>query len=311
MTIKKAISELGLGKLVAIPTETVYGLAAPINEIELIKKIFELKERPLFDPLIVHVTSIEMAKRYTSEWSLEARKLANHFWPGSLTIVVPKSELVDDLITAGLNTVGLRCPDHLITREFIEKLDCGVAAPSANKFTKTSPTRSEHVRKYFDPSDVYILEGGPCSVGIESTIVKVEQGKVLLLRPGMISAEDIERETGLKVSYVDQKKLSQTPGGMKTHYRPDYPLVLTKRKLTILDIEKLEEKFQGKGESIYFSTSAPLVAREIYKVLHKSLAKNSIFKIIDLSESLESFSEKKQWDGIINRLEKAACLVIE
>ncbi len=185
-----AIDILKNGGVVAMPTETVYGLAGDVEQETAIKKIFSTKERPFFDPLIVHISSIEQAKKLTTQWDETCEKLAESFWPGPLTLILPKSDLVNPLITSGLNSVGLRWPNHALAMELISNFNLGLAAPSANKFKKTSPTSKEHVEAEFG-NNVFVLDGGKCEVGIESTVAGVFKDRIEIYRPGMISLEDI------------------------------------------------------------------------------------------------------------------------
>lgn len=305
MSIKEAIQAINKNKLVAIPTETVYGLAAPVSNINLIKKIFELKKRPFFDPLIVHVSSIEMAKSYSAHWTNIHQNLAQCFWPGPLTIITDKNVKVDKILTAGLDTVGLRLPDHEMTCEFISKLGEGVAAPSANTFTKTSPTTSDHVRKYFKDEDVFILEGGSCTVGIESTIIKVDGKEIVILRPGMISREDIlNKFPDLTINYGSEH-LKSVPGSHHSHYKPDYKLVITLKKLDGDEILNLEKECGGKTEFIKVDNCAALAARSVYSILHADLRPDFGLKLLDLSH-IKNITESENWQAIINRLEKAS-----
>jgi L-threonylcarbamoyladenylate synthase len=303
MQIDQAINAFKEGKLVAIPTETVYGLAAPIDQKNLLESIFCLKERPFFDPLIVHVADLKMAKRYASDWCQQAESLANSFWPGPLTIVVTKSDLVDDLVTSGLPSVGLRMPDKEITLDLIQKIDVGLAAPSANKFTKTSPTSISHVRKYFGESEVYCLDGGECRVGIESTIVEICDGKVSLLRPGMITIQEIKAKTGIVVTQIDHKVLA--PGNFKVHYKPDYPVVVVAQD--VVDerfLKRFDNEFGGVGNVMNVDEEAALFARSLYAKLHDPL-ESAVYKVINL-RSYQSSSKRDDWQGILDRLKKAS-----
>lgn len=310
MNIKDAIKSFNKNMLVAMPTETVYGLAAPVSNLNLINKIFKLKERPLFDPLIVHVSSIEMAKSYCAVWSEDHEKLAAAFWPGPLTIITEKNNKIDKLLTAGLDTVGLRLPDHRLACDFIDMLGEAVAAPSANTFTKTSPTTCEHVKKYFNSEDVYILDGGDCNVGIESTIVQIMSNQVVVLRPGMISKDDIKKVLP-HLDVVDGvEHLKSIPGAHHTHYKPDYKLVVTMRNLTQDNILTLNKECGGDGEYIKMNESPQLIARSIYSILHRPIIDGHSYKLIDFSSNV---SNKKcdHWQAILNRLRKAAYKIIE
>ena len=186
MTIEQAALIIQAGGVVAFPTETVYGLGASALDEGAIERVYELKGRPSTSPLIVHVDSIEMAQTLAADWPLVAEGLARRYWPGPLTIVVRKGPMVPDAATAGLDTVGLRMPDHPVALALIRACGVPLAAPSANAFTRVSPTTADHVREAFGDR-VPVLDGGPTQVGIESTVVSVVEGGITLLRPGMLA----------------------------------------------------------------------------------------------------------------------------
>ena len=171
--IKQAAELLRAGRLVAFPTETVYGLGANALDAQAVARIFEAKGRPLSSPLIVHVDSIGMARGLAGEWPDAAEKLAHRFWPGPLTIIVPKQPVVPDIVTAGLPSVGLRIPAHPVALALLQAVKIPLAAPSANRFTQLSPTTAEHVRESLGHAVDMILDGGPCTVGIESTVISL------------------------------------------------------------------------------------------------------------------------------------------
>jgi L-threonylcarbamoyladenylate synthase len=173
--IEKALTLLKRGELVAIPTETVYGLAGNALDVTAIAKIFAVKNRPKFDPLIVHVTGVENIPTFVKDVPVEGKELATRFWPGPLTLVLKKNEIIPDLVTAGMKTVGIRCPNHFLTLKLLASLSFPLAAPSANPFGFTSPTCAEHVQEQLGDSISYILDGGPCNIGVESTIVGFEE----------------------------------------------------------------------------------------------------------------------------------------
>jgi L-threonylcarbamoyladenylate synthase len=223
--VSKASKLLAQGELVAIPTETVYGLAANALDPAAITKIYEVKNRPTFNPLIVHIASINEVPKYVCEFPDEAKQLAESFWPGSLSILMPKSDLVPDLVTAGSSKVVLRVPNHSLTLELLASLDFPLAAPSANVSNTVSPTTAQHVESSLGNKIGYILDGGLCTVGIESTIVKINEGKVVILREGGISREEIERKTGLRVSEAE-RGTSITPGQLTRHYSTKKPLYI-------------------------------------------------------------------------------------
>ena len=300
-SISKACTAFNNDMLVAMPTETVYGLAAPVNNIKLIEKVFALKKRPSFDPLIVHVSHVDQAKKYTIDWSERAQKLAEVFWPGALTMILKKSDLIDPLITSGLDTVGLRCPDHAMALSFINKVGVGLAAPSANTFTRTSPTSADHVIKYFSEKDVYILDGGECTVGIESTIVDLCSEQVKVLRPGMISLEQIESVLNEKTILGDEH-LKSVPGAEKVHYKPQYSLILALHG-------EIPDSIKDKSEVVVVNDSATTFARKVYGEVHKNIDDNLEYKVIDLRKAMNAYPND-YWDGIINRLKKASIRVL-
>lgn len=208
------------GKLVAIPTETVYGLAGNALEPDVVARIFEVKGRPRFDPLIVHVASWEKALTYIQDVPHPAEILARNFWPGPITLLLPRKPVIPDLVTAGLDRVGLRCPDHPSTRELLEQLPFPLAAPSANPFGYVSPTTAEHVQLRLGRRIPYILNGGPCRVGIESTIVGWEGEQTVVYRLGGVSVEQLESVIGPVKVKMHSSSQPQAPGQLQSHYAP-------------------------------------------------------------------------------------------
>lgn len=217
----EAVAELRRGKPVAIPTETVYGLAADATNGEAVARIFQMKGRPGFNPLICHVDGLVMAHGI-GLLEAPALALAQAFWPGPLTIVVPaRTESgLSDLVTAGLATVGLRCPAGF-AREIISALGRPLAAPSANRSGRISPTTADHVAAEYEGRDLLIIDGGACPVGLESTIVKVTDNTLTLLRPGAITAEEIEAATKIAPQMPNAADGIQAPGMLASHYAPD------------------------------------------------------------------------------------------
>ncbi len=211
------------GKLVAFPTETVYGLGANALDSMAVAKIFELKERPAFDPLIVHIAHIDQLEKLVLNTDKRVFKLAEKFWPGPLTIVLPKSALVPEITTSGLPTVGIRMPDNAIALELIRKAECPVAAPSANKFGRISPTTAAHVKKQLPHVD-YVLDGGKTTIGIESTIITLTEYGFQVLRKGIITQEDLE--TILPFDRHAREEGLAAPGMMKSHYSPRKKLLI-------------------------------------------------------------------------------------
>lgn len=230
--INKAKLLLEQGELVAIPTETVYGLAANALNPDAVIKIFEAKNRPQFDPLIIHVPSLENARRYVAGIPDKGEALAKAFWPGPLTLLLEKTEIIPDLVTAGLPTVGIRCPDHALTRSLLEVIDFPLAAPSANPFGYISPTTPQHVQAQLGEQIGYILDGGPCQVGIESTIVGFDNDGGIVYRSGGLKIEDIEKIIGKVRLQIVSSSNPQTPGQLHSHYAP-------KKRLFVGNIDEL------------------------------------------------------------------------
>ena len=214
---------LRAGAIVAIPTETVYGLAANAFDEAAVLKVFEAKQRPSFDPLIVHIGKREDVHRVVKELPPGAEALMDAFWPGPLTLVLPKQSAVPDLVTSGLDTVGVRMPAHPLAFELLRTLDFPLAAPSANPFGYVSPTTAQHVADQLGERIPYILDGGPCSVGVESTIVGWEDDRWVLYRPGGIAVERIEEVIG-RVDVAQKKVLPAAPGMLESHYAPRKPV---------------------------------------------------------------------------------------
>lgn len=224
--IKKAKQILDNGGLVAIPTETVYGLAGNAFDEEAVSKIFAAKNRPSFDPLIVHTDSLDKIETFTTEVPERAKQLAKRFWPGPLTLLLQKADAVPDLTTSGLSSVACRVPSHTLTLELLSQLDYPLAAPSANPFGYVSPTTAQHVDQQLGAQVDYILDGGSARVGIESTIVSFLENKPKVLRLGGLSVEDIEDEIGQVDVATHSSSQPAAPGMLKSHYAPQKTIVL-------------------------------------------------------------------------------------
>lgn len=222
----KAADLLKNGQVVGIPTETVYGLAASIYSEKAVRKVFEIKRRPLDNPLIVHVASIDQMENLTKDVPEKAYKLAGAFWPGPLTLLLPKSIDVPGLVTAGKPNVAIRMPGHGLTREVIANAGVPIAAPSANPFGRISPTTAEHVANYFPDSLEMVLDGGPCRSGIESTIIGFEDDTPIVYRLGSLSLEEIEAKVGKVVLRNKKEDAPDAPGMLSRHYSPKTPTVL-------------------------------------------------------------------------------------
>lgn len=224
--LEKAKAILSRGELVAIPTETVYGLAANALNPDAVAKIFSVKNRPEFDPLIVHVPDLESVDQYVDFIPLKARKLASLNWPGPLTMVLKKKTVIPDIVTAGMDTVGIRCPDHVLSRQLLRELPFPLAAPSANPFGYVSPTKAEHVNEQLGNKIQYILDGGPCSVGIESTIIGFETDTPVIYRLGGLGLEKIESLIGRVELNLNSSSNPRAPGQLKSHYAPQKKIIV-------------------------------------------------------------------------------------
>lgn len=218
-SIDEAVSALRRDELVAIPTETVYGLAAIASSRIAIQKIFSVKGRPMTHPLILHIAKVGDLEKWTLDLPNVARVLADHYWPGPLTIVVQRNANVCDEITGGRDTVAIRCPDHEITTELLKRLDDAIVAPSANRFGKVSPTSAQHVAADLGDEVKIILDGGKCTIGLESTIIDCTTTPPQLLRAGAITVEQIKTECQIEV--VSATGESRASGMLEKHYAPD------------------------------------------------------------------------------------------
>jgi L-threonylcarbamoyladenylate synthase len=224
--IQRAVSILKGGGLVAFPTETVYGLGADARSAEAVRKIFAAKGRPPTNPLIVHVAGVAMAKLYAAEWPDTARRLAQRYWPGPLTLVLPRYRTIVPDVSAGLDSVGLRMPDHPLALKLIQQFDGPVAAPSANRSNHISPTTAQHVRDELGDAVDLILDGGPCTVGIESTVLDLTSIRPRILRPGGVTRAQIEKVVGsidMPDVLTDSATPATSPGQHETHYAPRTP----------------------------------------------------------------------------------------
>lgn len=317
----KAFDILSVGGVVALPTETVYGLAGSAFDSNALEKIFQTKQRPLFDPLIVHIGSKSQVFKVVDHWPLYCQKLADAFWPGPLTIITQKNQNIGPLVTADQPTVAVRMPKNSIFLELANAIG-PLAAPSANRFGKTSPTTAQHVESEFSGL-VPVVDGGECTVGIESTIVKVTESSdgavaVLILRPGAISETQILEclspyFKNLDVSYGTTK---DAPGGLKNHYQPDFPLVIAQN-----GIRWNEELHAEIGESLKiqdlstpvfwdFTSSDPLiVARTLYKEMREKCAEMKEGSYIFLT--LPIAYSKPRWVAIKDRIDKACSVKIK
>jgi L-threonylcarbamoyladenylate synthase len=247
----EAVERLRAGGLVAFPTETVYGLGANALDSEAVARIFAAKGRPSNNPLIVHVPDVAAARELAGEWPEAAEKLAAKFWPGPLTLVVQKAKTVPDIVTASGPTVGLRVPNHPVALELLRASDIPIAAPSANRSEEVSPTTAQHVANslglYVD--DLLILDGGPCVVGLESTVLDVTAEPPHILRPGMVTEAMVSEVSGDAPEERERKEIARSPGQMHRHYAPKVPLL-------ILSIDRFRDELAS-GDGVIFHSVNP------------------------------------------------------
>ena len=264
--IAKAKRLLEAGELVAIPTETVYGLAANALDEDAVAKIFEVKDRPGFDPLIVHAGTVTQISGIVEDIPGPLLKLAEKFWPGPLTLLMKKKPLIPYLVTSGLGNVAVRVPDHPMTGELLRILDFPLAAPSANPFGYISPTQASHVQDQLGDKIPYILDGGSCAVGLESTIVGIEEGQVVIYRLGGTEISAIEEIVGKVLILPQSSSNPKSPGMLKSHYAPRKPFILG-------DIKSLAEKYAAAGSKfavLSFDTDYSDLQPEASFILSKS-----------------------------------------
>ena len=261
--IERAAAFLRKGQLVAIPTETVYGLAGNALDVKAVSSIFETKNRPSFDPLILHVASLEQVSPFVSEFPEKLKQLAEAFWPGPLTVLLPRKASVPDLVTSGLDRVAVRVPKHPLTLALLAQLDFPLAAPSANPFGYISPTQAAHVAAQLGSQVPYILDGGACAVGLESTIVGMEGEQVVIYRLGGLELSEIESLVGQVTVQAHSTSNPSAPGQLASHYAPRKPIFLG--NLTELVPQLIQ---QGKEFGVLsFSTHFPSLPADRQVVL--------------------------------------------
>jgi L-threonylcarbamoyladenylate synthase len=304
--IDHAAGLLRTGRLVAFPTETVYGLGANALDSEAVARIYVVKRRPATSPLIVHVASIEMAQSLAATWPEMAGLLVKKFWPGPLTLVLAKSSGIPAIVTAGLATVGLRMPAHPVALALIEAAGVPLAAPSANRFSELSPTTADHVRRTLGPDVDYILDGGPCRVGIESTVLSLVESLPVLLRPGGVSRAELEAVVGpVELAREVPEGAHPAPGMHARHYSPRTLLYLT-----------VNGKLPERGRGIYLQHSHPAdrpniqiiqmptiaadYAAALYGKLHEADEANVDWIVVDLPP------HSPEWEAVGDRLRRAA-----
>lgn len=312
--ISHALARLSRGGIVAFPTETVYGLGADALDDAAVRRVFELKGRPPHNPLIVHVADEAMARSVASAWPKAAHKLAEAFWPGPLTIVVPKRANVPDIVTGGGPTVAVRCPAHHLTLTLLHAFGRPLVGPSANLSGRVSPTTADHVRRAFSEEDVYVLDGGPCRGGIESTVVALTPSP-RVLRRGLIGPDQIAAAIGQPVEVVEGVHESDagaapSPGLLARHYAPvtptqlflpgDWPGVLPEGRCAIVLTHRMRP-VEPPHRIIQMPAAAEAYAAQLYAALREADAGGGSVILIE-----RPTDEGPLWDAIRDRLTRAA-----
>jgi L-threonylcarbamoyladenylate synthase len=303
--VRRAAEVLRAGGLVAFPTETVYGLGADASSAEAVARLYAAKGRPADHPVIVHFASADGAFAFAREIPAEARKLAEQFWPGPLTMVLKRSPKAKDFVTGGQDSVGLRVPSHPVAQELLREFDGGVAAPSANRFGNVSATTAAHVVAELDVE--FVLDGGPSEVGIESTIVDLTSG-VVLLRPGRISREEIEKFLQVKVKNPDSSSPRHS-GGLERHYAPKTPARLVPPHELDAEIAKHGDAvavlaFSKPDERVDYWIRMPREPQAYAQKLYAALRELDSAKCATIL--IESPPEAVEWIAVRDRLQRAA-----
>lgn len=324
--IAQAVTALQQGKLIGLPTETVYGLAADALQPQAVAQIFQRKGRPADHPLIVHVAQASGADYFAAEIPAFAKALMAAFWPGPLTLIVPRRVGVADAAAAGYDTIGLRCPSHPVAQRILQACQqatppvWGVAAPSANRFGRVSPTAAAHVQAEFG-QDLLVVDGGACDVGIESTIVDCSRGQPVVLRPGHIRVEQIAKVTGMVVldsqtalSLLDQQPEPKAPGTLTAHYAPSATVRLMSAAEIDAALRVLGE--QAKHIAVYARAALPryspaLVMRSM--PASPEATAHELFSVLREFDAqgvqliwIEAVPDEALWDGVRDRLQRAA-----
>jgi L-threonylcarbamoyladenylate synthase len=322
--VARAAELLRAGQLVALPTETVYGLAANAWDADAVRRIFDAKGRPSHNPIIVHVASLEMARRCVSDWPPLAEELARAFWPGPLTLVLPRATQIPDVVTAGGRTVGVRWPDHAFIQAVIRACGFPLAAPSANRSNHVSPTTAEHVRKDLGGRIPLIVDGGPSQVGIESTVLDLACSPPRLLRPGMIHVDSLRAimsGSPLRASAPDWSGAAEaflrSPGLLPKHYSPKAPLVLlewrdeddlaaqlssykiSRDKIHVIAHHAIPQR-RNFGRVAVIPRDAEAFARAIYAELHRCDEAGAELIVVETPPPGE------EWRAIADRLSRAS-----
>lgn len=318
LDVERAVALLAAGEVVGLPTETVYGLAADGSNESAVRRVFTVKGRPPGHPVILHVADPAEVYRYASHVPAEAERLIRSFWPGPLTLVLPRSSLVPDVVTGGLPTVGLRMPAHPIFLEVARRLGKPLAAPSANRFGRVSPTRAEHVRADFGGDVPLVLDGGACTVGLESTIVDLTSARPRLRRPGGITQKEMLERADVQV-FVDDGAGLPVPGSLPSHYAPRAEVLLASHARLW---ERVREAARGSKVGVLHQGAVPSdlppgvvtlrvgaterdLAHELYAALRR-LDEEGVEVVVSVIPDAVGSSEAGVGDAVRDRLQRAA-----
>jgi L-threonylcarbamoyladenylate synthase len=304
--VRRAAEILRAGGLVAFPTETVYGLGADASNPKAMVRLYAVKRRPADHPVIVHFASAENAFSFSTEVPSAAKTLAKHFWPGPLTLILKRSEKAKDFVTGGQPSVGLRVPSHPVARELLEAFGGAIAAPSANRFGRISPTTAAHVREDLGADVDLILEGGASDIGIESTIVDLSGGEAVLLRPGAISHQQLQELINIKVQAG--KPTVRHSGGLERHYAPRTPARLVPTHSLDKEIATLKDRvavlaFSRPDERVDYWLRMPRDASAYAQRLYASLRELDSAGCEAIL--IEAPPETREWDAVRDRLKRA------
>ena len=315
--IAQAARQIQAGELVGFPTETVYGLGADASRDDAVRKIFAAKGRPADHPLIVHVAGAHQVEHYASSVPPFAARLMQAFWPGPLTLILPRKPGVASAAAGGQDSIGLRCPAHPVALAFLAACNTGVAGPSANRFGRVSPTTAQHVRDEFDAT-LLVLDGGPCAVGIESCIVDCTRGQPVLLRPGVLTRAQLEAACGEPVldkdDLVSGSAAPRAPGTLASHYAPN-------AKVRLMDATAIQTALDVLGaEAAHIAVYARTIVRiQSSSLLYRRMPDDALATAQQLFAVLRDFDaqgvqliwvetlpEDVAWDGVRDRLTRAA-----
>jgi len=315
--IAEGVARLENTRLVAFPTETVYGLGANALDQTAVDAVFELKNRPPTNPLIVHVSSIEMAKSITTDWNAQAQLLANAFWPGPLTLVLPKADCIPANVCAHSDTVAIRCPSHPVALALIEAFTHPIVGPSANPSGRISPTTPEHVADGFPSDDLLIIDGGHCRAGIESTVIDLTSNQPTILRPGIIGHHAIAEVLDCQINTApaqDSTSPAASPGCIGPHYQPRTPTklvdsnTLTKADSSIILIAWSITDHPAAGQLITIPNQLDQYATNLYRTLHEADTFAAVTIWIESPPTASTPDDQAIHEALTERLSRATHL---